>query len=149
MSFMATTATTTAKATNYRRYQQTRIGMTGNWNIRAESVKITKKQDTEEYTATNNSQPYAIAFGAETFEIDLSGVDPMQREFFEGLYKKQRLFKEPGELPAFVTYGYDGNTGELVETAFYRGVYIEEISVENSKPFDVKMKALKNTGKNG
>lgn len=127
---------------NERRFQQVRINMTGLYNIRAESIKIDLKQDSETYSATNNVEPYAIAFGASSAEIQLSGVDPLHIDYFKDLYNKQKVTTNLSDLPKLSTFGYD-STGQIYQTGHYRQIYIEEMSFENNEPFDVKMSALK------
>ena len=81
------------------------------YNIRAESIKPTLKQDSEEYTATNSIKPYAIAF--------------------EG--QSELLFN-------ITTYDYDVNR-KLKNRDWWTGCIITELSNESAEPFDVKCSA--------
>ena len=124
------------------RFQKTIISMTGSYNMKCESIKVTIKQESEEYTATNNTQPYAIALGAESFEIELSGVDPEHRDYFNLIYANQKQSSEVITLPNLFTYGYSSQ-GEIHVLEKFGYCIVEEISKENNEPFDVKLKALR------
>lgn len=114
--------------------------------ITTETFKTTRKLDTEEYKSSNSFQPYAINFKEETFEWEMSKIDPLHRPFFEEMLNKHK--ENPGELCTLATYDYNPVTGDLVEDDVYDGAYIKEISKENAnQPFSVKGGALKKIGK--
>ena len=48
-----------------RRYQQEAIRLNGKY-ILCEKVKVTEKQESTEYTASQQIYPYAVAFGKKT-----------------------------------------------------------------------------------
>lgn len=113
-----------------------------NTEITTDSFKTTRKQDTETYTATNSHSPYAVAFGAESFEWEMSDIDPLMRKFFEEVMDYQK--ENPNDLGLFATYDFNEITGDLVEDDVYYDAYITEISKENAnKPFSVKGEALR------
>lgn len=116
-------------------------GVWGEWNIRAESVKITLKQDNETYTASQRKEPYAISFGGTEYSIDLSGVDPFQRYLFDHILEAFQNPNQIAQMPRIKTFVYNKD-GKLEKDYEFRQVYIEEISKENAEPFDVKMGAL-------
>lgn len=131
----------TDSTTTERRFAQTIIKVNGK-NIRTEKYKVTIKQETETYTACDRVNAYAVAFGEETYEMDLTGVDPAQKQFFLDLKNQQNRIKGDLEgLPKIHTYTYD-SLGEIIPEYIFTGVYIEEISNENNQPFDVKVVAL-------
>ena len=109
--------------------------------IRTETVKVTRKQDSETFTASESVQAYAIAFGGKTYEIQLSGIDPIQKSIFEYIFKTQDHM-EISALPTLATYYYDNKTGKVKEDHNFRKVWIEEISEEDHKPYDIKLGAL-------
>ena len=126
-----------------RRYEQEAIRLQGEY-ILCEKVKVTEKQEKSEFTASQYTEPYAIAFGKKSYEIQLTGVDPERRPFFNQLQKEQEKFQGFLEgLPNMQTYDYSPKTGQLRLDYNLRGVAIEEISKENAQPFDVKLSALK------
>ena len=113
-----------------------------NTEITTDSFKTTRKQDTETYTATNSHAPYAVAFGAESFEWEMSDIDPLMRKFFEEVMDYQKEI--PNDLGLFATYDFNEITGDLVEDDVYYDAFITEISKENAnKPFSVKGEALR------
>lgn len=113
-----------------------------NTEITTDSFKTTRKQDTETYTACNSHSPYAVAFGAETFEWEMSDIDPLMRNFFEEVMDYQK--ENPNDLGLFATYDFNEITGDLVEDDVYYDAFITEISKENAnKPFSVKGEALR------
>ncbi len=129
--------------TTARRFQQEIIKLTFNgktYQIRAETVKVTKKQDSEQWTASEKVNPYAIAYGGKSYEIQLSGVDPNQKYIFNSIFTKQTK-GELKKLPTLKTFGYDEHGKTKADDAF-AGVWIEEYSKENATPFDVKLGAL-------
>lgn len=114
--------------------------------IITETFKTTRKLDTEEYKASNSYQPYAINFKSETFEWEMSKIDPIYRSFFEDLLDNHK--NDPGQLCTLATYDYNPITGDLVEDDVYDGAFIKEISKENAnKPFSVKGGALRKLNK--
>lgn len=113
-----------------------------NTEITTDSFKTTRKQDTETYTATNSHVPYAVAFGAETYEWEMSDIDPLMRKFFEEAMDYQK--ENPNDLGLFATYDFNEITGDLIEDDVYYDAFITEISKENAnKPFSVKGEALR------
>lgn len=110
-------------------------------NINAETIKITVKQDTEQYEASNNVEPYAVAFGKATYEIQLNGIDPEHRPTFMNWLNRQQLRDKNQYLLTCATYSYN-NKGDIQDEYSFTNVFIEEISNENSKPFDCKLVAL-------
>ena len=110
--------------------------------ITTDTFKTTRKIDTEEYTASNDYNPYAINFSNETYEWEMSDIDPTYRSFFEDMMDRQK--EDPSTLATVATYDYNKSTGDLVEDDVYDGAYITEISKENAnKPFSVKGGAIK------
>lgn len=110
--------------------------------ITVEDVDWTEKMESDEYSACNDVEPYAVAFGKKEYSIDFKGVDPDQRWIFENIMKYQRNNKSTtGALPKIATWRYD-NKHELVRDKYWRLCYIEEISQTTQEPFDVKWKAL-------
>lgn len=113
-----------------------------NTEIITDSFKTTRKQDTETYTACNSHSPYAVAFGAESYEWEMSDIDPLMRKFFDEVMDYQK--ENPNDLGLFATYDFNEITGDLVEDDVYYDAYITEISKENAnKPFSVKGEALR------
>ena len=127
-----------------QRYNLAQIVYEGE-QITTETFKTTRKLETEEYKASNSHQPYAINFKEETFEWEMSKIDPLHRPFFEKLLEKHK--NDPGDLCTLATYDYNPVTGDLVEDDVYDGAYIKEISKENgNQPFSVKGGALRKIG---
>ncbi len=113
-----------------------------NTEITTDGFKTTRKQDTETYTACNSHSPYAVAFGAESYEWEMSDIDPLMRKFFEEVMDYQK--ENPNDLGLFATYDFNEITGDLVEDDVYYDAFITEISKENAnKPFSVKGEALR------
>ena len=124
-----------------KRYNLAQIVYEGK-QITTDTFKTTRKIDTEEYTASNDHNPYSINFGTETFEWEMSDIDPTYRSFFEDMMDRQK--EDPSTLATVATYDYNKATGDLVEDDAYGGAYITEISKENAnKPFSVKGGATK------
>lgn len=110
--------------------------------ITTDTFKTTRKLDSEEYTASNSYNPYAVNLSKETFEWEMSDIDPQFRTYFEDMMDKQK--SNPNELATVATYDYNPETGDIVEDDVYDGAYITEISKENAnKPFSVKGGALR------
>ena len=110
--------------------------------ITTQTFKTTRKLDSEEYTASNSYNSYAVNLSKETFEWEMSDIDPKYRSFFEDMMDKQKA--NPDELAMVATYDYNPETGDIVEDDVYDGAYITEISKENAnKPFSVKGGALR------
>lgn len=113
-----------------------------NTEITTDSFKTTRKQDTETYTACNSHSPYAVAFGAESYEWEMSDIDPLMRKFFDEVMDYQK--ENPNDLGLFATYDFNEITGDLIEDDVYYDAFITEISKENAnKPFSVKGEALR------
>lgn len=126
-----------------RRYDQEAIRLGGRY-ILCEKVKVTEKQESTDFTASERVEPYARSFGKKTYEIQLTGVDPEQKPFFNQLQLEQEKFNGYLEgLPNLQTYDKNPHDGVLRLDYNLLGVGIEEISKENASPFDVKMNALK------
>lgn len=126
-----------------RRYEQEPVRINGRY-ILVEKVKVTEKQEKSEFTATQQTEPYAIAFGKKSYEVQLTGVDPEEKPFFNMMQKEQQSFKGYLEgLPNMQTYDYNPKTGALRLDYNLIGIAIEEVSKENASPFDVKISALK------
>lgn len=110
--------------------------------ITTDKFKTTRKQEADEYTATNSHNPYAISFTSETFEWELTDVDPVQRPIFSDMMTAQQ--EHPDNLPMIATYDFNEITGDLVEDDVYYDAYIKEISKENANnPFSVKGQCLR------
>lgn len=149
-------ATTTAKTTTSdsgkkfnanvgteRRYQQEPVCLRGKY-ILVEKVKVTEKQEKSEFTATQQTEPYAVAFGKKTYEIQLTGVDPELKGYFNEILMEQEQYRGLSDaLPNLQTYDYHPRSGKLRLDYNLIGVIIEEVTKENAEPFDVKMSALK------
>ena len=113
-----------------------------NNQITTDTFKTTRKLDSEEYTASNSYNPYSVNLSKETFEWEMSDIDPQFRSFFDEMMDKQKA--NPDELALVATYDYNPETGDIVEDDVYYGAYITEISKENAnKPFTVKGGALR------
>ncbi len=131
-------------ATPTRRFKQLRIVL--NWkgknyyDIRAESLKPTLKQEDEEYTATNQIKPYAKAFEGQTYEFQLNGLDPEHYALFKEIFKEQ-VSAEIKDLFKVATYDYTPEH-ELRMKDWFGGCSISEMSNESAEPFDVKMTAI-------
>lgn len=107
-----------------------------------DTLKITRKQETEELTSNSSHNPYAVQFKGETLEFEMSDVDPLEREFFNEVMTAQQ--ENPGDLPMIAAYDYNEINGDLVESEVYYGCYITEISKENvNNPFSVKGSCLR------
>ena len=110
--------------------------------IRAESIKPTLKQDSEEYTATKSIKPYAIAFEGQSYEFDIGAVDPEHYKLFKEIYKQQNSDEKLSELLFNVaTYDYDPSR-KLRQRDRFVGCIITELSNETAEPFDVKCSAI-------
>ena len=93
-----------------RRYEQEAIRLNGHY-ILCEKVKVTEKQDKSEYTASQQVEPYAVAFGKKSYEVQLTGVDPEEKHFFNDMLKEQEKFTGLLEgLPNMQTYDYHPKT---------------------------------------
>ena len=125
-----------------RRYEQEAICINGKY-IFCEKVKVTEKQEKSEFIASQKTEPYAVAFGKKSYEIQLTGVDPEKKPYFNKLQQEQESFRGYLEgLPNMQTYDYAPRSGKLRLDYNLIGVCIEEISKENAQPFDVKCSAL-------
>lgn len=110
--------------------------------ITADSFSTTRKLDSEEYTASDSYNPYAVNLSKETFEWEIKDIDPTFRGFFEDMMDRQKA--NPNDLAMIATYDYNPTNGDIVEDDVYDGVYITEISKDNAnKPFSVKGGALR------
>lgn len=110
--------------------------------ITTDTFKTTRKLDSEEYTASNSYNAYAVNLTKETFEWEMSDIDPTFRPFFEDMMNRQKA--DPTDLATVATYDYNSENGDIVEDDVYDGAYITEISKENAnKPFSVKGGAIK------
>ena len=126
-----------------RRYEQEAIRFNGRY-IYCEKVKVTEKQEKTEFTASAKTEAYAVAFGKKTYEVQLTGVDPEEKPFFNKIQKEQEKFQGFLEgLPNMQTYDYEPQTGAARLDYNLIGCAIEEISRENAQPFDVKLSAIK------
>lgn len=107
-----------------------------------DTLKITRKQEAEELTCNSSHYAYAVQFGNETFEFELSDVDPLERGFFNEIMTAQQ--SNPSDLPMLAGYDWNENTGDLVESDVYYDAYITELSIENvNNPFSVKGSCLR------
>lgn len=107
-----------------------------------DTLKITRKQEAEELTSNSSHNAYAVQFGKETFEFELSDVDPLQRGFFNEIMTAQQ--SNPSDLPMIAGYDWNNNNGDLVEADVYYDAYITELSIENvNNPFSVKGSCLR------
>lgn len=107
-----------------------------------DTLKITRKQEAEELSCNSSHYAYAVQFGKETFEFELSDVDPLERGFFNEIMTAQQ--SDPSDLPMLAGYDWNENNGDLVEADVYYGAYITEISTENvNNPFSVKGSCLR------
>lgn len=110
--------------------------------ITADNFKTTHKFDSEELTATNSYNPYGVNITGESFEWEISDIDPTQRPYFEEMMENQK--EDPTNLALIATYDYNPKTGDIAEDDVYDGAYITEISKESAnKPFSVKGGALR------
>ena len=117
-----------------------KIAWEGNtYQIKAEKVKYTDKQDIETLYASDSHDANHVIFGKCEYSIDLSGVQS-HRWLFNWIRERQKLgyFKSP---PRVTTYYYANGKPKVHNLFQY--VFVEEISGENQEPFDVKMVALK------
>ena len=100
--------------------------------IIAGSFKVTFKMDSEELSATNSHNPYAVQDGNESIEWEASDINPNLRPVVKQLYSKR-------VRATVATYDFDDDTGSVVEDDVLYGAYISEMSKENSnKPFSIK-----------
>ena len=107
-----------------------------------DTLKITRKQESEELTSNSSHYPYAVQFKGETLDFELSDIDPLERKFFNEMMTAQQ--SNPSDLPMIAGYDWNENTGDLVESDVYYGAYISEISIENvNNPFSVKGSCLR------
>ena len=106
-----------------------------------DSFTLTRKQDTETFTSFNSHTPYCVAINGETYEWELSDVDPIHKKIFTDAMNAQK--KNTGNLPLIATYNFDDQTGDLVEDDVLYDVFITELSKESNKPFSVKGEALR------
>lgn len=110
--------------------------------ITTDSFSTTRSIDNEEYTASNSYNAYAVSLTNETFEWEMSDIDPTYRSFFDEMMDRQKA--DPNDLCMIATYDYNPETGDVVEDDVYDGAYITEISKDNAnKPFKVKGGALR------
>lgn len=115
------------------------------YQIKAEKVKDSDKQDIEKVYASDSHDANKILFGKCEYSIDLSGVQS-HRWLFNWIRERQRNGYFKG-YPSLSTYYYNTD-GKAVVHNVYVGVFVEEISGENQDPFDVKMIALKRNIRN-
>lgn len=107
-----------------------------------DTLKITRKQEAKELGCNSSHHAYAVQFDKETFEFELSDVDPLERGFFNEIMTAQQ--SDPSDLPMLAGYDWNENNGDLVEADVYYGAYITEISTENvNNPFSVKGSCLR------
>ncbi len=110
--------------------------------ITTDTFKTTRKIDAEEHTSSDSYSPYSVSFKNETYEWEMSDIDPTFRSFFEEMMDRQKA--DPNDLAMVATYDYNPETGDIVEDDVYDGAYITEISKETAnKPFSVKGGALR------
>lgn len=109
--------------------------------ITAESFKVTISQEITTYNAFNSHTPFAKTVTKESYEWELSGIDPLQRSVFEEAMALQK--SDLNNLPSIATYDYDEVTGDLVEDDVFFGCVITEISKESGAAFGVKGEATK------
>ena len=112
-----------------------------NTEVVGDSFTLTRKQDTETYTSFSSHTPYCVAINGETYEWELTDVDPLQKKVFTDAMNAQK--KDTNNLPLIATYNFDDNTGDLVEDDVLYDVFITELSKEANKPFSVKGEALR------
>ena len=55
-----------------------------------DTLKITRKQESEELTSNSSHYPYAVQFKGETLEFELSDIDPLERKFFNEMMTAQQ-----------------------------------------------------------
>lgn len=117
---------------------------------RCESVKVTHKQDSEELTRSDSVESYAFALDGQTHEIQLSGIDTVQKRFFEYFLEKQAADPDGANSNALymssmvkiTLYHYHPTSGEKLKEVQFSKCILEEISKENNKTFDAKFKGL-------
>ena len=110
--------------------------------ITVSEFSTTQSIDDEPLTASNSYNAYGVDLSNETFEWELSDIDPRHRPFFQEMWENQQI--DPSNLATVSTYDYNPKTGDIVEDDNFDGVYITEISKDNAnKPFSVKGKALR------
>lgn len=110
------------------------------YNIRAESIKPTLKQTTEEYTATSSVKPYALAFEGQSYEFTISGIDPEHYTLFKEIFQDQSSANIT-DLFNLSTYEYN-NKHVLQRRDRYVRCSMSELSNETAEPFDAKFSAL-------
>lgn len=109
------------------------------YQIYAEEVKEEDKQENEKYFTSDSHDAKYISFGKCEYSIDLSGILPDHKKFFNWIRERQRsgVFKS---MPTMATYEYV--EGKVTKMSSYKQVYVEDISRTGSEPFDVKLGAL-------
>lgn len=109
-----------------------------------EKCKVTEKHDSEDLVASQQKEPYAKVVGKVTYEVQLTGVDPYEKPFFNRLLVNQdsQSLKNMQGLPNFQNYYFDSNHKMKLDYNL-QGFFIEEVSKENADPFDVKASCVK------
>lgn len=126
---------------NVKRYNLAQFFFNGQ-EIPVGSFKTTRKQTTEQLTACNSHEPYAVMFGKEELSWEASNVDPQYRRFFEKVMESQKA--DPTTLANVATYDYSEITLDVEEDDSYVDVWVEELGKETAnKPFSVKGSARK------
>lgn len=110
------------------------------YQIKAEEIKDTDKQDIEMTYASDSHDPNEVTFGKCEYSIDLSGVQS-HRYLFLHIREKQKARSDFASLPNLTTFKYAAD-GKVVVDKVFRAVFVEEISGTNNEPFDVKLKAV-------
>lgn len=125
--------------TDYKRYNYAKFTINGT-DIIVESFKLGIKQETTEHNCSSSAYPYEVSMGKISLDWDLTKVAARHYKLFKSLLKKQNA--DPDDLAQVAIYDYNEQTGDLVEADVLYGVYVTEISPENSNdPFSVKGKA--------
>jgi len=115
------------------------------YQIKAENVKDTDKQDIEMTYASDSHDANWATFGKCEYSLELSGCQS-HRWLFNWIRERQikGYFKT---YPRISTYRYDNSVVKLDKA--YRFCFVEEISGEGQEPFDVKIVAMKRTYRDG
>ena len=83
---------------------------------------------------------FAKAFEGQSYEFQVSGIDPLHYELFKEIFKDQ-VTSEIADLFALSTYDYD-DKHNLKMRDWFGGCSISELSNETAEPFDAKFTAL-------
>ena len=107
------------------------------YQVKVGSVKDPDKQDIEAVYSTDSLDPNKFEFGQCEYSIDLGDVQS-HHWLFDWIRERQRsgVFKGHPSLTI-----YKKVNGKNKADRVYKHVFVEEISPEDSGPFDVKLVA--------